>query len=91
MTLTEKARAYIEANPRPARAMCYLFADELGVPESTLRKKLREEGSRWSQIKQEVICERILSTEGTMCQKSALVGYRWEGGASRVMRGQVGA
>jgi hypothetical protein len=38
MTLTEKARAYIEANPRPARAMYYLFADELGFQKAPYAK-----------------------------------------------------
>ena len=64
MNYTELAREHIADLIKPALARPSVFASELGMASSTLRKKLKAEGTSWDEILRAEIDSRILELDG---------------------------
>jgi AraC-like DNA-binding protein len=60
MTYTEMTREHLEDCIYPVLAKIQVFAQELGISETTLRKRLRQEGTSWADLSRDEIRRRII-------------------------------
>ena len=75
---TNRTREHLEDCIRPVIARCDVFASELGIPGSTLRRRLQEEGTSWARLQQEEIARRVDDLRARGMPESAIafdLGY----------------
>jgi len=89
MTYTEKVREHMEDCIYPVLARAEVFAQELGISETTLRRRLEKEGTTWTALYKAEIHKRIVkacNANMSAEEMNAQLGYSDIGAMHRVKR-----